>query len=430
MVKIWSTGHKYQKWLDVEVAAAKAMADSNLIPLEAAKIIARNAKRLRFDAKAINDIEAIEDEVRHDFIAFLEFVSREIGDKARFLHLGLTSSDVIDTAFSLQMCQAIDLIDTGLERLTTIVLARAETCKNIPTIGRSHGVHAEVTSFGLKLAGFYCEFRRARQRLAWARHEIAVAQLSGPVGTHKRIPLEVEETFAKRLGLRAEPVSTQVIPRDRHAFVFSVFGLIASSIERIAVEFRHLQRTEVLEVEEDFGPHQKGSSAMPHKRNPILGENLTGLARLIRANVIPALENVALWHERDMSHSSVERVIAPQSTLLLDFALHRLSALVENLNVNAERMRNTIDKLGGLVFSQDVLLALTEAGLERKDAYAIVQKQAMRVWNGDIRHLRDGLEEEPRVHELLDAKTRAGLFDAQKPLVAVDAIFSRFKSKA
>jgi len=377
MVEIWSPESKFSIWLEIETLAAEAMEQFGQIPAGTSKAVRDRAK---FDVARINEIER---EVKHDVIAFLTNVAEHVGEEARYLHKGLTSSDVLDTCLAVQLSRASDLLITGLDRVLAALKERAHEHKLTPTIGRSHGIHAEPVTFGLKLAGYYAEFKRARDRLVTARKEIATCALSGAVGTFANIDPRVEAHVAKSLGLAPEPISTQVIPRDRHAMYFSTLGVIASSIERLATEVRHLQRTEVLEAEEFFSAGQKGSSAMPHKRNPILTENLTGLARLVRSSVTPALENVALWHERDISHSSVERGIGPDATVHLDFALHRLAGVIEQLLVYPENMQANMDKLGGLHNSQRVLLALVEKEASREDAYRLVQRNAMRTWAGE-----------------------------------------------
>ncbi|MEL7481800.1 MAG: adenylosuccinate lyase, partial [Pseudomonadota bacterium] len=377
MTAIWSPKSKFAIWLEIETLAAEAMEELGQIP---AGVTAAVRARGGFD---VDRIDAIEREVKHDVIAFLTNVVEHVGEEARYLHKGLTSSDVLDTCLAVQLSRASDLLIIGLDRVLAALKSRAIEHKRTPTIGRSHGIHAEPVTFGLKLAGYYAEFRRARARLLTAREEIATCALSGAVGTFANIDPRVEAHVATKLGLTPEPVSTQVIPRDRHAMFFATLGVIASSIERLATEVRHLQRTEVLEAEEFFSAGQKGSSAMPHKRNPVLTENLTGLARLVRSAVTPALENVALWHERDISHSSVERGIGPDATIHLDFALHRLAGVIEQLVVYPDQMKANLDRLGGLHNSQRVLLALVEKEVSREDAYRLVQRNAMRTWAGE-----------------------------------------------
>src|SRR5918998_535948 len=367
-------------WFEIEAYATTALADLGVVPREAAETIWRKGAEATFD---VERIDAIEREVKHDVIAFLTHLAEIVGPEARFVHQGMTSSDVLDTCFNVQLVRASDLLLRDLDALLAALRRRAFEHKTTPTIGRSHGIHAEPTTFGLKLAGHYAAFARNRERLVAARAEIATCAISGAVGTFANIDPYVEKHVAEKLGLTVEPVSTQVIPRDRHAMFFAVLGVIASSIERLATEVRHLQRTEVLEAEEYFSPGQKGSSSMPHKRNPVLTENLTGLARLVRGYALPAMENVALWHERDISHSSVERFIGPDATISLDFALARLTGLIDKLLVYPERMRKNLDRMGGLVHSQRVLLALTQAGLSRENSYALVQRHAMKVWEAD-----------------------------------------------
>jgi len=360
-----------------EAHATDALADLGVVPKDAAKAIWERGK---FEVARIDEIEA---EVKHDVIAFLTNVAEHVGDEARFMHQGMTSSDVLDTCLSVQLCRATDILLADLDKLLAVIKVRAEEHKFTPTIGRSHGIHAEPVTFGMKLAQAYAEFARCKDRLINAREEIATCAISGAVGTFANIDPKVEAYVAEKMGLTIEPVSTQVIPRDRHAMYFATLGVIASSVERLAVEVRHLQRTEVLEAEEYFSPGQKGSSAMPHKRNPILTENLTGLARMVRSYSIPAMENVALWHERDISHSSVERMIGPDATITLDFALGRITGVMEKLLIYPERMQKNLDRMGGLVHSQRVLLALTQAGISREDSYRIVQRNAMKVWESD-----------------------------------------------
>jgi adenylosuccinate lyase len=374
----------------------------------------------------VERIDAIEAEVRHDVIAFLTNVAEHVGPEARFLHQGMTSSDVLDTALAVQLARASDLLLEDMDQLLTVLKRRAFEHRLTPTIGRSHGIHAEPVTFGLKLAFAYAEFERCRARLVAAREEIATCAISGAVGTFANVDPRVEAHVAEKMGLRVEPVSTQVIPRDRHAMFFATLGVVASSIERLAVEIRHLQRTEVLEAEEYFSPGQKGSSAMPHKRNPILTENLTGLARMVRGYVTPALENVALWHERDISHSSVERYIGPDATVTLDFALARLTGVMDKLVVYPERMQKNLDRMGGLVHSQRVLLALTQAGASREDAYRLVQRNAMKVWESDGElSLLELLKADPEVSALLPADRLEESFDLGYHLKHVDTIFER-----
>ena len=374
MARIWEPENRFRIWFEIEAHACDAQAQLGVIPKEAAAAVWERGKW------EIDRIDEIERETRHDVIAFLTNLAEYVGPEARFVHQGMTSSDVLDTCLAVQMTQAADLLLDDMDKLLAALKRRAYEHKDTVTIGRSHGIHAEPTTFGLKLANHYAAFARGRERLVQARQDIATCAISGAVGTFANIDPRVEEYVAEKMGLTPEPVSTQVIPRDRHAFYFSVLGVIASSIENLATEIRHLQRTEVREAEEFFHPGQKGSSAMPHKRNPVLSENLTGLARIVRSAVVPALENVALWHERDISHSSVERMIGPDATVTLDFALMRLTGMMDKLVVYPERMKKNLDDLGGLVFSQRVLLALTQAGMSREDSYKAVQRNAMQVW--------------------------------------------------
>ena len=418
MAHIWEPETRFRIWLRIETYAAEAMAELGLIPKHAADAV---KKRGGFD---IARIDAIEREVKHDVIAFLTSVAEHVGPEARFLHAGLTSSDVLDTCFNVQLVEAADLLIADVDALLAALKTRAFEHKNTPTVGRSHGVHAEPTTFGLKLAVAYAEFARARERLVRAREEVATCAISGAVGTFAHVDPRVEAYVAQKLGLRPEPISTQVVPRDRHALYFATLAVVASSVERLATEIRHLQRTEVLEAEEYFSQGQKGSSAMPHKRNPVLSENLTGLARVVRAYVMPALEDVALWHERDISHSSVERVIGPDATIALDFALSRLTDIVRDLVVYPERMRLNLDRLGGLIHSQRVLLALTEAGVPREEAYRIVQRNAMRVWEGGADFLEALLADKDVTKVLSPEKIRAQ-FDLGYHLKHVDTIFAR-----
>jgi adenylosuccinate lyase len=416
---IWSPQERFKIMFEIEAHAADAMAELGVIPKEAARVIWEKGRDALWDADRIDEIER---EVKHDVIAFLTHVTEIVGPEARFLHQGMTSSDVNDTALAVQLSRATDLLIEDVDLVLAALKRRAYEHRLTPTVGRSHGIHAEPTTFGLKLAGHYAEFQRAKERLAMARIEIATCAISGAVGTFANVAPEVEEYVAAKLGLAVEPVSTQVIPRDRHAAYFAALAVVASSIERLATEIRHLQRTEVLEAEEPFEVGQKGSSAMPHKRNPILTENLTGLARLVRSAVVPALEDVALWHERDISHSSVERGIAPDATVHLDFALRRLASVVERLVIYPENMLKNLDRLGGLVHSQRVLLALTQKGVARETAYAAVQRNAMRVWRGEGNFL-DFLKADPDV-TLSDAEL-AELFDLAYHFKAVDRVFAR-----
>ena len=416
MVNIWEPETRFSIWLDIETHAMDAMADLGIVPAEAAKAVREKG------AFNVNRIDEIEREVKHDVIAFLTSLSEHVGEEARFVHQGMTSSDVLDTCFNVQLTRASDILLADLDALLAALKTRAMEHKMTPCIGRSHGIHAEPTTFGLKLAQAYAEFERCKNRLLAARKEIAVCAISGAVGTFANIDPAVEAHVAKAMGLSVEPISTQVIPRDRHAMFFATLGVIASTMERLAVEIRHLQRTEVLEAEEYFSPGQKGSSAMPHKRNPVLTENLTGLARLVRGMALPAMENIALWHERDISHSSVERMIGPDATITLDFALARLTAVVEKLVVYPDRMQKNLDLLGGLVHSQRVLLALTQAGISREDAYRIVQQNAMPVWRGEGQFLE--LLKADKEVTLSDEELEA-LFNLDYHFKHVDDIFAR-----
>ena len=426
MTVIWAAENRYRIWWQIEVFAAEAMGRIGMIPAEDAdKIVAA------YDADALGEIDiaaidAIEAVTKHDVIAFLTWAGEKLGSESRWLHQGMTSSDVLDTALAVQLVQSADLLLDDVDTLLDVLKRRAIEHKLTPTIGRSHGIHAEPTTFGLKLAQAYAEFDRCRARLVAARDDIATCAISGAVGTFANIDPAIEAHVAQRLGLAVEPVSTQVIPRDRHAMFFATLGVIASSIERLATEIRHLQRTEVLEAEEYFSPGQKGSSAMPHKRNPVLSENLTGLARMVRSAVTPALENVALWHERDISHSSVERFIGPDACITLDFALARLISVIDKLLVYPERMRKNLDRMGGLVHSQRVLLALTQAGLSREDSYALVQRNAMKVWESDGQlSLLQLLKSDPQVTDRLTDIELEALFDLKHHLKHVDDIFAR-----
>ena len=416
MVNIWEPETRFSIWLDIETHAMDAMADLGIVPAEAAKAVREKGA---FD---VNRIDEIEREVKHDVIAFLTSLAEHVGEEARFVHQGMTSSDVLDTCFNVQLTRASDILLADLDALLAALKTRAMEHKMTPCIGRSHGIHAEPTTFGLKLAQAYAEFERCKTRLLAAREEIAVCAISGAVGTFANIDPAVEAHVAKAMGLSVEPISTQIIPRDRHAMFFATLGVIASTMERLAVEIRHLQRTEVLEAEEYFSPGQKGSSAMPHKRNPVLTENLTGLARLVRGMALPAMENVALWHERDISHSSVERMIGPDATITLDFALARLTGVVEKLVVYPDRMQKNLDLLGGLVHSQRVLLALTQAGTSREDAYRIVQQNAMPVWRGEGQFLE--LLKADKEVTLSDEELEA-LFNLDYHFKHVDDIFAR-----
>ncbi|MGB3024541.1 adenylosuccinate lyase [Paradevosia shaoguanensis] len=425
MTSIWSPETKFRIWFEIEAHATTALAKLGVVPEEAAKIIWEKGNAAEFDVERIDEIERT---TKHDVIAFLTHLAEIVGPEARFVHQGMTSSDVLDTTLSVQLARASDLLLADIDALLAAIERRAREHKYTITIGRSHGIHAEPTTFGVKLAEAYAEFSRNRERLVNARKEIAVAAISGAIGTFANIDPSVEAYVAEQLGLAVEPVSTQVIPRDRHAMFFATLGVIASSVERVATEIRHLQRTEVLEAEEYFSPGQKGSSAMPHKRNPVLTENLTGLARLVRGMVTPALENVALWHERDISHSSVERMIGPDATVTLDFALVRLTGVIDKLLVYPENMKRNLDLLGGLHNSQRVLLALTQAGLSREDAYAAVQRNAMQVWQ--MRGDRAGqfaalLKADPEVSAKLSADEIDAMFDDFYHLKHVDTIFER-----
>ncbi|MES1200704.1 MAG: adenylosuccinate lyase [Pseudomonadota bacterium] len=423
MTAIWSPETRYSIWLEIETLAMEAMAELGTIPKSAADAYRARGK---FEVERIDEIER---EVRHDVIAFLTNVAEHVGPEARFAHQGMTSSDVLDTCLAVQLARASDLLIAGVGRVLAALKTRAFEYKMTPTIGRSHGIHAEPTTFGLKLAGHYAEFARDLARLKTARAEIATCAISGAVGTFAQIDPRVEAYVAQKLGLAVEPISTQVIPRDRHAAFFSALAVIAAGVERLATEIRHLQRTEVLEAEEYFEPGQKGSSAMPHKRNPVLTENLCGLARLVRSAVTPALENVVLWHERDISHSSVERGIAPDATIHLDFALQRLASVIEKLVVYPENMARNLAMLGGLHNSQRVMLALTQAGMSREDAYRLVQKHAMAVWQSApprAEHaLLDRLRADPDITGKLDANTLVACFDDAHHLAKIDVIFAR-----
>ena len=420
MVNIWAPETKFRIWFEIEAHATDALAELGVVPKEAAAAIWEKGK---FE---VDRIDAIETEVKHDVIAFLTNVAEHVGEPARFMHQGMTSSDVLDTCLAVQLARATDILLADLDGLLAALKLRAYEHKLTPCIGRSHGIHAEPVTFGLKMAEAYAEFARCKDRLIAARADVATCAISGAVGTFANIDPAVELHVAAKLGLIIEPVSTQVIPRDRHAMYFATLGVIASSIERLATEIRHLQRTEVLEVEEYFAPGQKGSSAMPHKRNPVLTENLTGLARMVRSAVIPAMENVALWHERDISHSSVERYIGPDATITLDFALHRLTGVIEKLLVYPVRMQKNLDKMGGLVHSQRVLLALTQAGVSREDAYRLVQRNAMKVWDSDgALSLMELLKADVEVTAALSATEIEDKFDLGYHFKHVDTIFAR-----
>ena len=418
MEKIWEPENRFQIWFEIEAHACDAQAELGVIPKEAAQAVWEKGG---FDVKRIDAIEA---EVKHDVIAFLTSLAEYVGPEARFVHQGMTSSDVLDTCLSVQLSQAADILLEDMDNLLAALKRRAIEHKLTPTVGRSHAIHAEPTTFGVKLAGFYAEFKRNKDRLEIARGEIATCAISGPVGTFASIDPKVEQHVADKLGLKIEPVSTQIIPRDRHAVFFAVLGVIASSLERLAVEVRHLQRTEVREAEEFFSEGQKGSSSMPHKRNPVLTENITGLARLVRSHVVPALENVALWHERDISHSSVERVIGPDSTIGLDFALARMTNVIDKLIVYPENMQSNLDKLGGLIHSQRVLLELTQKGMTREESYAAVQRNAMPVWleGKDFRNL---LKADSAIEKYLSHSEIDDLFEMSFHMKHIDTIFLR-----
>jgi len=421
MVAIWSPETKFRIWFEIEAYAADAVAELGIIPKEAAKTIWDKAGDVDFDVARIDEIEAV---TKHDVIAFLTHLAEIVGPEARFVHQGMTSSDVLDTCFNVQLVRASDILIADMDKLLAALKKRAFEHKDTITIGRSHGIHAEPTTFGVKLAQAYAEFSRCRDRLVNARSEIATCAISGAVGTFANIDPQVEAHVAEKLGLEVEPVSTQVIPRDRHAMFFATLGVVASSVERLATEIRHLQRTEVLEAEEYFSPGQKGSSAMPHKRNPVLTENLTGLARMVRAFALPAMENVALWHERDISHSSVERMIGPDATITLDFALARLTGVIEKLLVYPENMIANMNKFRGLVHSQRVLLALTQAGVSREDSYRLVQRNAMKVWEEG----KDFMEEllgDKEVREALSEDEIREKFNLDYHTKHVDTIFRR-----
>jgi len=424
MTAIWEPEAKYAIWFELEAHATEKLGELGVVPPSAAKALwdwwATNPK---IDVEAIDAIEAV---TKHDVIAFLTWVAENVGDEARFMHQGMTSSDVLDTTLAVQLDRAAGILLDDLDKLLAAIKTRAEEHKYTPTIGRSHGIHAEPVTFGLKMAEAYAEFSRCKERLEFARKEIATCAISGAVGTFANIDPSVEAYVAEKMGLTVEPVSTQVIPRDRHAMFFAVLGVIASSIERLSIEVRHLQRTEVLEAEEYFSPGQKGSSAMPHKRNPVLTENLTGLARVVRSATVPAMENVALWHERDISHSSVERFIGPDATITLDFALARLTGVVEKLLVYPERMQKNLDRMGGLVHSQRVLLALTQAGVSREDAYRLVQRNAMKVWESDgALSLLELLKADDEVTAALTPQQIEEKFDLDYHFKHVDTIFAR-----
>jgi len=426
MAAIWSPETRFRIWFEIEAHAADAMAELGLIPKEATKTIWGKGRTAKFD---IARIDAIEREVKHDVVAFLTHLAESVGPQARFVHQGMTSSDILDTCFNVQLVRAADLLIADVDALLAALEKRARQYKFTPTIGRSHGIHAEPTTFGLKLAFAFAEFARARRRLESARTEVATAAISGAVGTFAQVDPRVETYVAEKMGLAAEPISTQIIPRDRHAMYFATLAVVAASCERLATEIRHLQRTEVLEAEEFFSEGQKGSSAMPHKRNPVLSENVVGLARMVRAYVVPALENVTLWHERDISHSSVERMIGPDATVTLDFALARLAGIVDKLIVYPENMQKNLDRLGGLVHSQRVLLALTQKGVSREDAYRLVQRNAMKAWagEGDLLAL---LKADKDVRKHLSETELAEKFDLDFHFAQVDTIFRRVFGRA
>ena len=426
MAAIWSPQTRFRIWFEIEAHATDAMAELGIIPKGAAAKIWAKGKNAKFDIARIEDIER---ETKHDVVAFLTYLAEIVGPEARFVHQGMTSSDVLDTCLNVQLVRAADLLIADVEKLNVALKRRALEHKLTPTIGRSHGIHAEPTTFGLKLAYAYAEFDRAKARLKAARSEVATCAISGAVGTFAQVDPRVEAYVAEKMGLTVEPISTQIIPRDRHAMYFATLGVVAASIERLATEIRHLQRTEVLEAEEFFSAGQKGSSAMPHKRNPVLSENLVGLARMVRAYVTPALENVALWHERDISHSSVERMIGPDATVTLDFALNRLEGIVDKLIVYPDNMRKNLERLGGLVHSQRVLLALTQKGVTREDAYALVQRNAMKAWRGEGDFLAL-LKADREVRKHLSEKELAANFDLDFHFAQVDAVFRRVFGRA
>ena len=421
MTAIWSPETKFRIWFEIEAHAADAMAELGTIPKEAAKKIWEKGKAGKFDVARIDEIEA---EVKHDVIAFLTHLSEIVGPEARFVHAGMTSSDVLDTCFNVQLVRAADILIADVDKLLAALKRRAFEHKLTPTVGRSHGIHAEPTTFGLKLAYAYAEFSRARERLVAARKEVATCAISGAVGTFAQVDPRIEAHVAKAMGLAVEPVSTQIIPRDRHAMYFATLAVVASSIERLAIEIRHLQRTEVLEAEEFFSEKQKGSSAMPHKRNPVLSENVTGLARMVRGYALPAMENVALWHERDISHSSVERMIGPDATVTLDFALARLASIIDKLVVYPAAMQKNLDRLGGLIHSQRILIALTQKGVSREDAYRLVQRNAIKVWGGESDFL-SLLKADKDVRAKLSEKDLEANFNLDHHFKHVDTIFKR-----
>jgi len=423
MTSIWEPANKFRIWFEIEAHACDAQAELGVIPKSAADTVWKNGDK-PYTQERIDRIDDIERTTHHDVIAFLTELAETIGEDARFVHQGMTSSDVLDTCLAVQLKQAADLLLADMDKVLAALKKRAFEFKDLPCMGRSHGIHAEPTTFGVKLARFYAEFERGRKRLVQARDDIASCAISGAVGTFANIDPAVEDHVAAKLGLQVEPVSSQVIPRDRHAAFFAVLGVIASSVENIATEIRHMQRTEVREVEEFFAPGQKGSSAMPHKRNPVLTENLTGLARIVRSAVVPAMENVALWHERDISHSSVERMIGPDATVTLDFALNRLAGVIDKLLVYPDAMQRVLDQLGGLIYSQRVLLALTQSGMSRENAYLAVQRNAMNVWGGNGNFL-DLLKADDEVTEKLTPDILQSLFDMGYHTKHVDTIFKR-----
>jgi adenylosuccinate lyase len=418
---IWDPQTRYRIWFEIEAHAADAMAELGIIPKAAAKKIWDKGKNATFDIARIDEIER---EVKHDVIAFLTHLAEIVGPEARFVHQGMTSSDVLDTCFNVQLVRAANILIADIDKLLAALKRRAFEHKLTPTIGRSHGIHAEPTTFGLKLAYAYAEFYRAKERLICARTEVATCAISGAVGTFAQVDPRVEARVAEAMGLAVEPISTQIVPRDRHAMYFATLGVVASSVERLATEIRHLQRTEVLEAEEFFSEGQKGSSAMPHKRNPVLSENVTGLARMVRAYVTPALENVVLWHERDISHSSVERMIGPDATATLDFALARLASIVDKLVIYPANMKKNIERLGGLVHSQRVMIALTQKGVAREDAYGLVQRNAMRVWQGEGEFL-SFLKADRELRQHLSEVELVEMFDMNHHFKHVDTIFQR-----
>ena len=425
MAAIWSSDTRFRIWFEIEAYATEAMAELGIVPKEAAKTVWEKGKNIKFD---VARIDAIEREVKHDVIAFLTHLGEIVGPEARFVHLGLTSSDILDTCLAVQLSRAADILIADVEKLLAVIKRRAFQHKNTPTIGRSHGIHAEPTTFGLKLAFAYAEFSRALERLKHARKEVATCAISGAVGTYANNDPRIEAYVAKKLNLSVETISTQIIPRDRHAMFFATLGVVASSIERLATEVRHLQRTEIREAEEFFSEGQKGSSSMPHKRNPVLSENIAGLARMVRAYALPAMENVALWHERDISHSSVERMIGPDATVTLDFALDRLTGIVDKLLVYPENMKRNLETLGGLPHSERVLLALVKKGLTREAGYKLVQRNAMKAWHGegDFAKL---LKADADVMAKLSAAEIDSIFDLGHHLRYVDTIFERVFGK-